>query len=186
MGLFILISIPASSPGTIYLLINFRFKIEIAHLFPNFHLFLIKNHSTMEENRNTEQDANKKNSLLDKAEELAGKISEKAEEAWDKAKNSELADKAKVKLGELKEDAKHLYDQAKSGELTDKAKVKLEDLKEDAKHLYDQAKSGELADKAKVKLEGLKEDAKELWNKVVDKLDHEENKKTTPPQEDAK
>jgi hypothetical protein len=81
----------------------------------------------------------------------------------------------------LKEDAKHLYDQAKSGELADKAKVKLGDLKEDAKHLYDQAKSGELADKAKVKLEGLKEDAKELWNKVVDKLDGDENKKTAPP-----
>jgi len=59
-------------------------------------------------------------------------------------------------------------------------------LKEDAKHLYEQAKSGELADKAKIKLEGLKEDAKELWNKVVDKLDNEENKKTTPPQEDPK
>jgi hypothetical protein len=28
----------------------------------------------------------------------------------------------------------------------------------------------------------LKEDAKELWNKVVDKLDKEENKKQ-PPQE---
>ena len=81
------------------------------------------------------------------------------EEAWNKAKNSELAGKAKVKL---------------------------EELKEDAKHLYDQAKSGELADKAKVKLEGLKEDAKELWNKVVDKLDKEENKKTTPPREDSK
>jgi hypothetical protein len=58
-------------------------------------------------------------------------------------------------------------------------------LKEDAKHLYEQAKSGELTDKAKVKLEGLKEDAKELWNKVVDKLDKEENKKQ-PPQEDSK
>jgi hypothetical protein len=54
------------------------------------------------------------------------------------------------------------------------------------KHLYDQAKSGELSDKAKVKLEGLKEDAKELWDKVVDKLDKEENKKTTPPQENSK
>jgi hypothetical protein len=56
----------------------------------------------MEENKNTEQDATKKSSLLDKAEELAWKISEKAgqvwdkvehetEEAWNKAKNSELA-----------------------------------------------------------------------------------------------
>jgi hypothetical protein len=60
----------------------------------------------MEENKNAEQDATKKNSLLDKAEEVAGKISEKAgkvwdkvehesEEAWNKAKNSELAGKAK-------------------------------------------------------------------------------------------
>jgi hypothetical protein len=38
----------------------------------------------MEENKNTEQDATKKSSFLDKAEEVAGKISEKAGQVWDK------------------------------------------------------------------------------------------------------
>ena len=113
----------------------------------------------MEENKNASNDASQKESLLDKAEKVWTKVEHEAEEAWNKAKNSEMADKAKVKLEELKEEAKHLYEQAKSGELTEKAKVKLE---------------------------GLKEDAKELWNKVVDKLDKEDDKKPTPPQEDPK
>ena len=37
----------------------------------------------MEENKNTEQDATNKNSLLDKAEGVAGKISDKAGGVWD-------------------------------------------------------------------------------------------------------
>ncbi|HET9279350.1 MAG TPA: hypothetical protein VFN95_14240, partial [Flavitalea sp.] len=63
----------------------------------------------MEENTTSQQGAPKKESILDKAEEIAGKISDKAgetwnkleteaEEAWTKAKNSEYADKAKNKF----------------------------------------------------------------------------------------
>ena len=42
-----------------------------------------------------------------------------------------------------------------------------------------------LQTKPKIKIEDLKEDAKELWNKVANKFDKEENKNTTPPQENS-
>lgn len=150
----------------------------------------------MVENQTTPQDAPKKESILDKAEEMAGIISDKAGKAWDKmeteaeqawvkAKNSEYADIAKKKFDSLKKEANELMEKAKSGELTDKAKEKFEALKTEAKILIEKANNGELAGIAKEKFGVFKDEAKELWNKVVHKFEGEENKKQ-PPQEGSK
>lgn len=61
--------------------------------------------------------------------------------------------------------------QDKLGDLKDKAGDALHSAEEKAKELWNEASNSETVKEAKEKLDDLAEGAKGLWNKLVDKID---------------
>ena len=90
--------------------------------------------------------------LANDAEKTFEKVSDKAEDLWDKTKSGELAKDTK--------------------EAAEKAWDKVEDK---AEELWDKARKVDIKEEAKEKLEDLKEGAGKLWDKIVDKFDGEDS-----------
>jgi|688.fasta_scaffold170659_3 plasmid stabilization system protein ParE len=100
-------------------------------------------------------------SNIDKLKQAAGDMADAAGKTWDKAedKAEELWDKS----SSMAKDAAHAAEKA-----WDKAEDKAEEL-------WDKAKSGELKEDAKEKLDELKDGASRLWDRIVDKLDGDDD-----------